>query len=83
MHECRKNFVAADEEQGMENKTYSVSLKSKSIPHKLQAASVKKDNAEIVFTNAEGEEVGRFREKDVMGYSVEPEDDLPMPPDPR
>jgi hypothetical protein len=57
----------------MEDKLYSVTLRSKNTPHKVEAAAVRTEGGRVIFTNAEGEETGIFNAADVMGYSVEPD----------
>jgi hypothetical protein len=57
----------------MEDKTYIITLRAKSTPHKLEAATHKTVDGWIIFTNAKGEETGKFYEPDVMGFSVEPD----------
>ncbi len=57
----------------MDDKPYTVTLRSKSEPHKFYAATIRYEGGKVIFTNSEGEEVGRFSAEDVIGQSIDPE----------
>ena len=56
-----------------ENKIWKVSVRSKKDQHHVAAESVKDADGQIVFTDAQGNVVGSFCQKDVQGYSLESE----------
>lgn len=57
----------------MEDKIYIVSFRSPGTPHRVEAATVKREDGRFIFTNTKGEETGNFNDTDVRGYSLEPE----------
>ena len=58
---------------GMESKIWLVTLRSKSTPHRVEAATLKDEGNQLVFRDEQGNVAGSFNRADVMGYSVEPE----------
>jgi hypothetical protein len=60
--------------KNMENKMYVVTLRSKSTPHRIEAATVQREDSQLVFRDQNNDIVGTFNNADVMGYSIERHD---------
>lgn len=58
----------------MENKMYVVTLRSKSTPHRIEAATVQREDSQLVFRDQNNDIVGTFNHADVIGYSIERHD---------
>jgi hypothetical protein len=56
----------------MEDRLWSLSLKSKKEPIFVRAAIVGSSGGFYVFKNAAGEEIGRYIREEVQGYSITP-----------
>jgi hypothetical protein len=56
----------------MENKIYVVTLRAKSTPHRIEAATVQREDSQLVFRDRNNDIVGTFNNADVIGYSIEP-----------
>jgi hypothetical protein len=59
----------------LEVRTWNISGRSQS-EQRVKATSVKEDDASVIFTDAQGDLVATFRLSEVLGYLIEPIDEI-------